>query len=127
MKRLPRLLCLAALILLCAAVFLFLSSFTAVKSSAQYLNWEESYYLSEDGRRIPFGGSLSITDAPGITGVYCFSAQLPELSENGYLLFEVSGEELTLSLNGREIYRSSSVTSNKLNMARANIPLSAGT
>lgn len=89
-------------LLLCAGVFRFLWTFTSVKQMMQYISWDSILQVNEDGSLTPY-----TPDAYGNTGsasqvgkVFRLSAVIPEGLGTGTLLFETSGEELALWLNG---------------------------
>lgn len=113
-------------LLLCIAVFWFLHKFTATDKNAQYISWESAVQLHEDGSETPYDPN-DYSNAADISGTYRFTALLPEIQETGCLLFELSGEELTLYLNGDELYHSSAAyLEGNIDTAQAQIPLKAG-
>lgn len=121
MKRVTGWICSIIFLLLCAAVIWFLHTFTVNDQSMEYIVWQSSVQILEDGSE----QSLNIdtyTNLPENTGTYRFTAQLPEGLSDGYLLFETVGEELTLSLNGEEIYHSSAtMPDGAMGMAQATV------
>lgn len=93
----------------------------------EYIDWQSAVQILEDGSE----QSYDITDysnLPQENGTYRFTAQLSEGLGNGHLLFEIPGEELTLSFNGEEIYHSSAATpSGAVGMAQATVFLPENT
>ena len=66
----------------------------------------------------------AFTTMPEQDRSFRFTAILPEGLGSGYLMFETSGLELSVSLNGEEIYSSAAVLpEGTLGMSSANIPL----
>ncbi len=116
-------------LLLCAGVFRFLWTFTSVKQMMQYISWDSILQVNEDGSLTPY-----TPDAYGNTGsasqvgkVFRLSAVIPEGLGTGTLLFETSGEELALWLNGTEIYHSSALLpAETMGLSQAQIPLMVG-
>lgn len=123
MKKTTRWICSLIFLLLCVAVIWFLHSFTATDKAVVYLDWQAAVQIQSDGTEMPYN-TEDYTNMPQAGGSYRFTAALPEGLGNGFLLFETAGEELTLLLNGKELYRSSAVSpEGVLNMAQANVPL----
>lgn len=103
MKHAVRRICILIFLVLCAAVFQFFHLFMVTDKSMQFVDWQSAVQILEDGSQVPFDqlNAYSNTDTP--SGTYRFTAELTPTAEAGYLLFELSGEELTLSLNGEEL------------------------
>lgn len=127
MKKVFRWLCPVLFLLIAAAVVWFLHLFTVMDTTMEYINWESSVQIMDDGSEVPFSQDI-YSNSTEISGTYRFTGHLPENLSSGYLLFEISGASLTLSLNGTEIYQSSSLPLDEsLSMSQAQIPLQAGT
>lgn len=127
MKHAVRRICILIFLVLCAAVFQFFHLFMVTDKSMQFVDWQSAVQILEDGSQVPFDqlNAYSNTDTP--SGTYRFTAELTPTADAGYLLFELSGEELTLSLNGEELYHSSATClKGVVNTAQAHIPLPAG-
>lgn len=121
---------------LCAAVFLvaavavvwFFHLFVQVDGTMEYVEWESSVKVMEDGTEIPFSpeDTGNVTDA---AGTYRFTGRLAAGHPAGSLLFETSGLELSVTLDGSLIWQSRSGDSgeNGIIMAQASIPLAEHT
>ena len=120
--------CLAsAFLLVCVGLLAFLHPFTVVEGNPSYLEWETASIVSPDGTEQPFdvlSGEPELADGE----YFRFTTTLPERAEPGtYLIFEVSGASLSVSLDGQELYASSSVLmENTANLAQVTVPLPAG-
>lgn len=124
MKKVSRWVCALIFLALCVCVIWFLHLFTVTDKDMVYINWESAAQIMEDGTEIPYAQDEYTTNTPSQSGTFRFTAHLPEGLGRGYLLFETSGLELVMGLDGREIYRSSAVLPDgTLGMAAANIPL----
>ena len=126
MKRIFRWLCPALFLLICTGVIWALHLFVQVEDQIQYITWDSSVRILSDGTEVPFETDTysNFSDA---AGSYRFSGQLPEGLPECSLLFETSCCSVTLSLNGTEIYHSSSETSpNAVMMSQVSIPLPEG-
>ncbi len=124
MRKAVRWLCPLVFLLLCAAVFWFLHLFMTTSERMLYVDWQSAVQIAPDGTETPYEPGDHITNMPGHDGTYRFTAVLPEGLENGYLLFETSGLELTLYLNGTEIHHSAGVSpEGAVNMSQAHLPL----
>ena len=120
--------CLAsAFLLLCAGLLVFLHHFTVMEGNMTYLEWETASIASSEGTEQPFD-ALSGEPALADGEYFCFTAALPERSEAGtYLILEVGGAELSLTLDGQELYTSSAVQmEGALGLGQATVPLPAG-
>lgn len=108
MKKLTRLICISAFLALCVGVFSFLRLFAEVGESQPYPDWETCAVVAADGTERPFdplAGQPELAEGEVIR----LSLVLPEERPMGYwLIFEVTGAELSLRLDGVELYRSSS-------------------
>ncbi len=124
MKRAARWVCPLVFLLLCGAVFWFLHLFTVTDKVMTYIDWQSGVQIAQDGTETPYDALKDYTSMPGQTGTFRFTTTLPEGLGEGYLMFETSGLELSLSLNGEEIYSSSALLpQGMLSMSSANIPL----
>lgn len=113
--------------LLCAAVIWFLHLFSVDNGKILHIDWTSAVQVHADGTETPIDTD-TLTNAPDFTGTYLFSGKLPDDLPDGTLVFETSNAELTLWLNGLEIYHSNaSAAENSPGMAQASIPLPAGT
>lgn len=124
MKKAARWVCPLVFLVLCAAVIWFLHLFTVTDEAITYIDWQSAVQIAEDGTETPYAPSCSVTAAPEQEGALRFTAALPAGLGRGYLLFETSGLELSMFLNGEEIYSSSAVLpEGTFGMSAANIPL----
>ena len=120
--------CLAsAFLLVCVGLLAFLHPFTVTEGNLTYLEWETASIISPDGTEQPFdvlSGEPELADEE----YFRFTTTLPERAESGtFLIFEVSGASLSVSLDGQELYTSSSILmENTANLAQVMVPLPAG-
>lgn len=120
--------CLAsAFLLLCVGLLAFLHGFTIMEGNLTYLEWETASIVSPDGTEQPFdvsGGEPELADGE----YFRFATMLPERVETGtFLIFEISGVSLSVSLDGQELYTSSSILmENTANLGQVTIPLPEG-
>lgn len=122
-ERTALVICPLVFLVLCAVVIWFLHVFTVTEESMSLINWESAVQIAEDGteQALELQG---YTNMPEGAGTFRFTASLPQGLEDGYLLFETSGEELTLYLDGEEIYRSSvNLPDENAGSSQAQIPL----
>lgn len=127
MKKISRLLFPLILAVLCTGIIGFLHTFTVTHASMQYIDWHTAVKVGADGSEIPLGEE-SFLEAADLTSVYYFTGTLPENLGEGCLLFEITGEELELSLNGEVIYSSSAAfpeNATGLSQARVLLPENA--
>mgnify|MGYP007060413756 CR=1 FL=1 len=123
MRKPAQRICCIVFLLLCLAVVGFLHIFTVTDSEIQYIVWDSAAEICADGTRREFVPD-EYTNIPEQTGVYCFSGTLPEGLGLGELMFSTAGADLTLYLNGTEIYHSVSTTpEGTLGMSQAQVPL----
>ena len=108
MKKAVRWICPVVFLILCAAVFWSLYLFTTTDKTMTYIDWQSGVQIAQDGTETPYDHLGEYTNIPGQSGAFRFTATLPEGLGTGYLLFETSGLELSLSLNGGELYSSAS-------------------
>lgn len=124
MKKAARWICPLIFLLLCAGVIWFLHLFTVMDEAITYINWRSAVQIAEDGTETPYALDGSVTSAPEQKGAFRFTATLPQGLGDGSLLFETSGLELAMSLNGEEIYSSAALLPEGTpGMSAANIPL----
>ncbi len=109
MKKAVRWICPVVFLILCAVVFWSLHLFTATDKTMTYIDWQSGVQIAQDGTETPYDHLGEYTNMPGQSGAFRFTATLPEGLGTGYLLFETSGLELSLSLNGGELYSSAAV------------------
>lgn len=124
MKKVTRWICPLIFLALCAAVIWFLRLFTVTDKEMTYIDWQSAVQIGEDGAETPYALDDAFTTMPEQDRSFRFTAILPEGLGSGYLMFETSGLELSVSLNGEEIYSSAAVLpEGTLGMSSANIPL----
>ena len=126
MKKAARWICPVVFLVLCAAVIWFLYLFTVTDETMTYIDWQSGVQIAQDGTETPYDVLNEYTSMPEVSGTFRFTAALPEGLGDGYLLFETSGLELSLSLSlgGEEIYSSAAVLpAETLGLSSANIPL----
>lgn len=124
MKKTARWVCPLLFLVLCAAVIWFLHLFTVTDEAITYIDWQSAVQIAEDGTETPYPLDDSVTTMPEQEGTFRFTATLPAGLDRGYLLFETSGLELSMSLNGEEIYSSAALLPEGMpGMSSANIPL----
>ena len=115
---------------LCAAVMAFLGLFTRADGEVLYLSWDSAAVLDGDGG----AAELEADQSGGWSGMedgrrYCVTARAEELPENGYLILNIAGMELTVRFNGEELYSSTSgypYTGTVFHNAQAHVPLPPG-
>ena len=124
MKKSARWICTVVFLLMCVIVIWFLHLFTVTDKNMIYIDWQSATRIAADGTESPYALDGYTTDIPMEDGTFRFLADLPEELGRGYLLFETSGLELILQLDGEEIYRSAAVLPEMTpGMAAANVPL----
>lgn len=127
MKKAARWICPIVFLVLCAGVIWFLHLFTVTDEEMTYIDWQSAVQIAEDGTEMPYPLNDSVTNTPEQDGAFRFTTMLPEGLGDGYLLFETSGLELSMSFNGDEIYSSTAVLPEGMfGMSTANIPLPEG-
>ena len=108
-------LCILVFLALCLLTFFFLHSFAKADTPMKLLVWQSAWLVGEDG-------TLTSVDPNGpeiLTGLEngesCrFSTVLEENGDPaayGYLLLDTTGAEMTVRINGEEVFRSSSTVS----------------
>ena len=128
MKRHLRRVCSALFLAAAIAVIWILQLFIQVDDNVTYINWDSSVQIMSDGTEQDFSVD-SYTNVPDFNGTYRFTGQLPEGLPAGSLLFETTGLDLTVNLDGRTIWQSQTTnnTEGSYLMAQAAIPLPEGT
>ena len=113
--------------LLVAAVLIFLWQFTNFDTPQEYLSWESASVERGDDSSVPID-PLELPPALSEGEWLRYALTLPEARGDGmYLIFEVSGAELTLTLDGTELYRSVAPRpSGTFLLGQTTLPLPAG-
>lgn len=107
------------------AALLYLSAFTQSGEGYRYLDWISASVVSADGTETSFD-PLGEPPALDAGEYYRFTTTLPE-HRGDYLVFEITGLELTLSLDGQEVYSSTSAQSEgALGLGQLLLPIPAG-
>lgn len=126
MKRRLRPVCAAVFLILCAAVAMFLHGFMESEGALRMIvQWQSGVQIDANGTERPYEQLEGVGPPPETDGgtSYRFSAVLPEELDAGQLTFETSGMDMTLLLNGTEIYRSTLPGMGEAIRALASIPL----
>ena len=116
--------------LLCAGSMAFLGLFTRADGETLYLYWDSAAALDGDGgseelEMDAYGGHSGMADGR----LYRMTARAEGLPEDGYLVLEIAGLELTVYFNGEELFSSASAypyPGTSPNLAQAHIPLPPG-
>jgi hypothetical protein len=132
MGKLRRYVCGTVFLLLCLGTVLFLRGFTQAGTVYQYLPWQSAAVTDENGNTEPFDLQASMMESSGAkTGcTYTFTTVLESPPQDGYLVFETSGAEITLTLDGIELFRSVSGSpwaAETLGREQVQIPLTQNT
>lgn len=127
MKRTMRFCLAAAFAVICVGLVVFLHQFTVVDGSWTYLDWEQSAIVSADGEKRdfdPMAGEPALEEGES----FRFALTLPERSDTGsYLVFEITGAETTVFLDGQEIYAAGAAAlEHTINLGQVQLPLPAG-
>ncbi len=112
-------------VLTCVGTVGFLQLFTVVDGSPAYIEWDTSVAVADDGTETPVS-SRDISNTTDLEGTYRFTGKLPASLPAGYLLFETSGLSLTLELDGKPVYASTTATPPAAGVAYAQVPLPEG-
>lgn len=124
-KRITYILCPLIFLALCAAVIWFLQMFTVSDETMTYIGWESAVRVEEDGTEQPIE-IPELTNTPEAEDKFRFTGALPGGLTDGYLLFETADMELTLYLDGEEVYSSSvALSESNSGIAQAQLPLPA--
>ena len=118
--------CCGAFLLLCAGVFLFLHAFTRAEEGITYVEWSSAQVVAAEGETRPFD-SLGEQPELGEGEFYRFSVALPQRERGMELCFEIAGAELSVRLDGQEVFRSASSTREETApQTQARLPLFPG-
>ena len=99
MKHILRWICPVLFLSACIIVIWFLHLFTVESDSMQEIQWQTAVKMERDGTQTPISTD-ELTQSTNYSGTYHFTGILPEGLSSGYLLFEISGANLSLFLNG---------------------------
>lgn len=116
-----------AFALVCIALMMFLHRFTDMSGNVTYLEWDSAVLVRADGTEQPFDPTGVPPDpAPGES--YRLTATLPARANAGTcLLFEVSGLDCEVQLDGQALYASSAATpGDAVGLGRVQLPLPTG-
>lgn len=120
MKRCLQVVCTAVFILLCLGTMCFLQFFIKTDMSIRYIDWQSSVKIETDGSE----SSLDYTVMPQTGESFRLETVFPPTEENGNLVFETAGLELTVCINGVEVWHSSSaVPAGAAGQTQAVIPM----
>ena len=120
MKRCLQVVCTAVFILLCLGTMCFLQFFIKTDMSIRYIDWQSSVKIETDGSE----SSLDYTVVPQTGESFRLETVFPPTEENGNLVFETAGLELTVCINGVEVWHSSSaVPAGAAGQTQAVIPI----
>ncbi len=128
MKKLTRWICVLVFLTLCGGVLSFLCLFTQVgNTGTPYLDWGTCVIRSADGTERsfdPMGGQPDLGERELIR----LSLFLPEERPGGFwLIFEITGAELSVFLDGAELYSSTSRSlPETVNLSQVQLSLPAG-
>lgn len=124
MKKALSWICPAAFLILCVGIIWFLQFFAEADLNIQYINWESAVKLEADGTET----DIDYSEKPEIGDRFRLEAVLPASGEYVNLLFEITGLELSVTLNGQEVWRSEAeLPDGAVNQTQAVIPLPLGT
>ncbi len=124
MKKYLRWVCSALFFVLCIGMLCFLQNFTELNTSIQYLEWQTAYTVEEDGTET----ELDYTVPPEKGDRFRLETVVPSSSEYGNLLFETAGLNMTVSIDGKEVWQSeTTVPEGAVGQAQAIIPLPQNT
>lgn len=124
MKKILRWLCPAVFLILCVGIIWFLQYFAEADFKIRYINWDSAVKLEADGTE----SDIDYSAAPEVGERFRLEAVIPASAEYGNLLFETTGLELSVTLNGQEVWRSEAeLPDGAINQPQAVIPLPLGT
>ena len=124
MKKYLRWICLVLFLALCISMVCFLQNFTKSDTSIQYLEWQTACKVEIDGSET----ELDYSVPPEKGEQFHLETDIPSSSEYGNLVFETSGLNMTVSIDGKEVWQSESVVPDgAAGLAQAVIPLPQGT
>ena len=119
--------CALAFLALCMGLVVFLHAFTRSESPFTYLVWESACVVAPDGTEQPFDPARQ---PPALEEgeFYRFSATMPDQrNEENWLIFEVTGLEAAVFLDGEELWYSASVPAeHSINLGQLRLPLPPG-
>ena len=105
MRRKAVLICGAVFVLLCVGTVWFLRLFMTADPPYLYLTWTSAQRVEADGTLSPpVEDPLSADLADG--GLWRLSAEASDIPADGYLRLNCAGLELTVRLDGEEVFRS---------------------
>lgn len=120
MKRFLHWVCAILFILLCIGTIWFLAHFMRPDMTPQTIEWQTAVSIGTDGLRHP----LDYTVAPQEGDSFHLETILSPASEYGNLVFETTGLELTVTINGSEVWHSDSgIPEGAPGQAQASIPM----
>lgn len=103
---------------------LLLQKFTKLNTSIQYLEWQTAYTVGTDGTET----ELDYTVSPEKGDRFRLETVVPASSEYGNLVFETAGLNMTVSIDGKEVWQSeTAVPENAVGQTQAIIPLPQNT
>lgn len=110
----------SAVFALCIGMVCFLQNFTKLNTSIQYLEWQTAYTVGADGTET----ELDYTVSPEVGDRFRLETVIPASSEYGNLVFETAGLNMTVSIDGKEVWQSeTTVPENAVGQTQAIIPL----
>lgn len=107
MDKMRKIVCAAGFIALCAALVLYLRVFAATGGAQEVILWQNATVISETGEETPFEmGEREEPYEPQVGEKYVFTAVLGDVSQDTYLAVNTSGAEITVAVDGTELFRS---------------------
>ena len=109
MKKFTYCVCGAVFICICILTLAFLNRFTDYELTINFLSWENSEIVGADGSARSFAAD-DTAQAPELNEneYFRFTGTLTDTAPGSELIFDVSAEELTLFIDGAEVYSSRS-------------------
>ena len=124
MKKSIRWICLAIFLCLCVGMIWFLQHFTKIDTAIQYIEWQSAVKLEADGSET----ELDYSVPPEKGDWFRLETVIPASSEYGNLLFETAGLNMTVSIDGKEVWQSEAmVPEGAAGQTQAVIPLPQNT
>lgn len=124
MKKHLYIVCFGIFSFLCIATICFLGAFTHTDKEISYIQWDTSIQLHSDGTETVYDYSV----LPESGDSFIFDTKFRTDDTYGNLIFETSGLDLVVTLNGSCVWTSSaSVPDGAVNQAQAVIPLPSET
>ena len=105
MEKYLRRICLVLFFVLCIGMILFLQKFMNLNTSIQYLEWQTACKIEADGTQ----AELDYSILPEKGDRFYLETIIPASSEYGNLLFETAGMNVTVRIDGKEVWQSESV------------------